>query len=215
MSALGRGIAALLLIVPLLACAEPAPEQYKEGTNYELISPPQPTENTATVEVTEVFWYACPHCSHLEPALLAWLKHKPANVTFIRMPAVLNPSWELLARAYYVAEDLNVLDKTHGAIFSAIHTQHVNLNTDDDVIAFFKTQGLAEADVRNAMSSFSVETKLRRAKQMGERYGITGVPAIIVNGKYRVTGSLAGSNENIIKVVDFLVSKESAPAPAR
>lgn len=215
MKVLGRGFAALLLIIPLLACAQTAPPAFQEGVHYQLVSPPQPTDSGDKIEVLELFWYGCPHCFHLEPVVAEWLKHKPANVTFTRMPVTLNPSWELLARAYYVAEDLGVLDKTHGPLFAAIHTQHINLNTDDDVIAFFKTQGLAEADVRNAMASFSVETKMRRAKQMGERYGITGVPAIIVNGKYRVTGSLAGSNENIIKVVDFLVRKENAPAPAR
>ena len=212
MSVLGRGIAALLLIIPLLACAQSVPEQYKEGTNYELITPPQPTENSDTVEVREVFWYACPHCSLLEPALLAWLKHKPANVTFIRMPAVLNPSWELLSRAYYAAEDLGVLDKIHEPLFHAIHEEHKPMNTDKEVISFFTAHGVKEDDIRNTMTSFSVETKLRRSKQMVERYGLTGVPAIIVNGKYRTNVSMAGSNDAVFKVVDFLVKKESAAA---
>jgi protein dithiol oxidoreductase (disulfide-forming) len=212
MSALGRGFAALLLIIPLQACAQAAPEQYQEGKQYQLINPPQPTENSATVEVKEVFWYACPHCFHLEPALEAWLKHKPANVTFIHMPAVLGPTWELLARAYYSAEDLGVVDKIHEPMFNAIHVEHTPMNTDQDVIKFFTAHGVKEDDIRNAMGSFSVETKVRRAKQMGERYGLTGVPAIIVNGKYRTDVGMAGGSDELFKVVDFLIKKESAAA---
>ena len=210
MSALGRGFAALLLIIPLLACAQSAPEQFQEGTHYQLLNPPQPTENSATVEVTEVFWYACPHCFHLEPALEAWLKHKPANVTFIRLPAAFSPNWELLARAYYSAEDLGVVAKIHEPLFHAIHEEHAPMNTDKDVIAFFTAHGVKEGDIRDAMASFSVATKLRRSKQMGERYGLTGVPAIIVNGKYRTDVTMAGGNAELFKVVDFLIKKEGA-----
>jgi thiol:disulfide interchange protein DsbA len=212
MSALGRGFAALLLIIPLLACAQSAPEQYQEGTHYQLITPPQPTESSATVEVTEVFWYACPHCFHLEPALEAWLKHKPANVTFIRLPAAFNPNWELLARAYYSAEDLGVVAKIHEPLFHAIHEEHTPMNTDKDVITFFTAHGVKEDDIRNAMGSFSVATRVRRSKQMGERYGLTGVPAIIINGKYRTDVGMAGGNDALLKVVDFLIKKESAAA---
>lgn len=215
MSALGRGFAALLLIIPLLACAQSAPEQFQEGTQYQLITPAQPTDSGANVEVVELFWYGCPHCFHLEPTVTEWLKHKPSNVTFIRVPAVLNSSWELLTRAYYAAEDLGILNKIHGPLFHAIHEQHATMNTDKDVIAFFVAQGVAEADISDAMNSFSIETKLRRARQMGESYGITGVPAVIVNGKYRTNAGLAGSTENIFKVVDFLIKKESNAAHAK
>jgi thiol:disulfide interchange protein DsbA len=212
MSALGRGFAALLLIMPLLACAQSTPAQFQEGVQYQRITPALPTDSGANVEVVELFWYGCPHCFHLEPALAAWLKHKPANVTFIRVPATLNPAWELLARAYYAAEDLGVLDKIHGPLFHAIHEQHTPMNTDKDVIAFFVAHGVTEADIGNAMNSFSVETKLRRARQLAEQSGTSGVPAILVNGKYRTSAGEAGSSENLLKVVDFLIKKESVAA---
>lgn len=213
MRALARGFAALLLILPVLACAKTAPEQFQEGVQYHLINPPQPTDSAPNkVEVVEVFWYGCPHCFHLEPTLLTWLKHKPANVDFVRMPAALNPNWELLARAYYAAEELGVLDKIHEPLFNAIHEQHKPMRSDSDVIAFFVAHGVREADIRSALTSFSVETKLRTARQKGERYGVTGVPAIIVNGKYRTDVGMAGSIDNLFKVVDFLVRKESSAA---
>ena len=215
MSLLGRGLAALLLIIPLLACAQTAPQQFQEGTNYELVTPAQPTDSGTNVEVVELFWYGCPHCFHLEPTVTEWLKHKPSNVTFIRVPAVLGPNWGLLARAYFAAEDLGVLNKIHGPLFHAYHELHTPMNTDNDVIAFFVAQGVAEADIRDAMNSFSVETKMRRARQMSENYRLTGVPTIIVNGKYRTNASMAGSTENIFKVVDFLIKKEITAAHAK
>ncbi len=215
MSALGRSFVALLLLIPLLTCAQSAPEQYQAGTQYQLITPPQPTDNGATVEVVEMFWYACPHCFHLEPVLDTWLKHKPANVTFIRVPAAFTPSWEPLARAYYSAEELGIVNKIHEPLFRAIHEEHKPINTDQDVIAFFVSQGVKEEAIRNAMESFSVATKVRRAKQLGERYGITGVPALIVNGKYRTDVGMAGSPDALFKVVDFLIKKESAAAPGK
>jgi len=105
-----------------------------------------------------------------------------------------------------------VLDKIHEPLFHAIHEEHKPMNTDKEVISFFTAHGVKEDDIRNTMTSFSVETKLRRSKQMVERYGLTGVPAIIVNGKYRTNVSMAGSNDAVFKVVDFLVKKESAAA---
>jgi len=213
MRALGRGFAVLFLILPILACAKPAPEPFQEGVQYQLINPPQPTDSGPNkVEVVEMFWYGCPHCFHLEPELAAWLKHKPANVDFVRIPAALNPTWELLARAYYSAEELGVLDKIHTPLFHAIHELHTPMNSDADVVAFFVAHGVHEADIRAAMTSFSVDTKVRNARQKGERYGITGVPAIIVNGKYRTDVGMAGSTANLFKVIDFLVRKESSAA---
>lgn len=211
MRALARGFAVLFLMLPVLACAKPAPEQFQEGVQYQLINPPQPTDSAPNkVEVVEMFWYGCPHCFHLEPTLAAWLKHKPANVDFVRIPAALNPRWELLARAYYAAEELGVLDKIHKPLFDAIHEQHKPMNSDADVIAFFVAHGVPETTIRTALSSFAVDTKVRTARQKGERYGITGVPAIIVNGKYRTDVGMAGSTDNLFKVVDFLVRKESS-----
>ena len=214
MKAFGRGLAALFLIIPLIACAQSPAPSFQEGVQYQRVVPPQPTDSGGKIEVLEFFWYGCPHCYHLEPTLDAWLKHKPANVSFVRIPAALSTAWELLARAYYAAEELNVLNKLHAQLFQAIHEQHTAMNTEDDVVAFFTAHGVAEADIRGAMHSFSVETKVRRAKQLGESYGISGVPTLIINGKYRTGVGMAGGGENLFKVVDYLISQESAQAHA-
>jgi thiol:disulfide interchange protein DsbA len=192
-------------LLPLAAAAA----TYKEKIHYELVQPPQPTTTKDKVEVVEMFWYGCPHCNALEPYVNRWLKRKPANVEFVRIPAVFRPTWELHARAFYTAEILGVLDKTHSAMFEAIHQQKRRLNTEQELMEFFAEHGVKNEDFKRVFHSFAVEAKVRRAKDLSQRYGISGVPSIIVNGKYRTGAQLAGGNANIFKVVNFLVEKES------
>lgn len=176
---------------------------------YETISPAQPVQNTDKIEVIEFFWYGCPHCYSLEPAMLAWLKSKPANVQFIRQPAVFSEVWGKHAKAFYTAEALGVSEKTHADFFDAIQNKKLKLVTEDELAAFFAAHGVKDEDFRAAYNSFSVDAKLRQAEAMSSRYGITGVPALIVNGKYRVTASTAKSQENILSVVNQLIAQEA------
>ncbi len=199
------GILLALISLPILSLAE----DFKEGIHYERVLPAQPTSTGDKVEVVEMFWYGCPHCNALEPYVERWLARKPAAAEFVRIPAVFNPSWEIAARAYYTAEVLGVLDKTHKAMFDAIHGQKRNLNTEAEIMAFFTEHGVNNADFTRVFHSFAVEAKVRRATDLSQRYGIRGVPALIVNGKYRTSGQLAGNSANIFKVVNYLVEQES------
>jgi len=194
-------------LLPGMVFAAP---DYKEKIHYELVLPAQPTTTGNKVEVVEMFWYGCPHCNALEPYVNRWLKKMPANAEFVRIPAIFRPEWEQHARAYYTAEILGVLDKTHSAMFDAIHQQKRHINTDEEIQKFFAEHGVSEKDFKRVFRSFAVEAKIRRAKDMSQRYGIRGVPALIVNGKYRTSAQLAGGNANIFRVVDFLVQKESS-----
>jgi len=183
--------------------------EYKEGIHYIPVNPPQPTSTKDKVEVVELFWYGCPHCYRLEPYVKRWLKKKPANAEFVRMPGVLNPGWELLARAYYTAEILGVVEKVHSPIFDTIHGKRKSLGTEAAIMNVFKEYGVSEKDFKQTFRSFAVETKIRRARDMGRRYQAEGVPAIIVNGKYRISATTAGGPAQVFKVVDYLVKKES------
>jgi thiol:disulfide interchange protein DsbA len=176
---------------------------------YETISPAQPVQNPNKIEVIEFFWYGCPHCYHLEPSVAAWLKTKPANVEFIRQPAVFSEAWGKHAKLFYTAEVLGVLDKVHDDIFDAVQNKKEKLSTEDEAAKFFVAHGVKEEDFHNAYKSFAVDTKTRQAEGVGPRYGITGVPSLIVNGKYRVTGTSAKSAENIFPVVNQLIQQES------
>ena len=176
---------------------------------YEVISPALPVQNPDKVEVIEFFWYGCPHCYSLEPALQAWLKKKPANVEFIHQPAVFSDVWGKHAKAYYTAEALGLNDKLHADFFDAIQNKKQKLLTEDDLAKFFADHGVKDEDFRAAYGSFIVDTKLRQAESMAGRYGITGVPALVVNGKYKITASTAKSQENMLTVVNQLIAQES------
>ncbi|MGR8933703.1 MAG: thiol:disulfide interchange protein DsbA/DsbL [Gammaproteobacteria bacterium] len=180
-----------------------------QGPGYEPLAAAQPTQNPDKVEVIEFFWYGCPHCYDFEPLLEAWTKTLPANVEFIRQPAVFSDLWGKHAKVYFVAEALGVVDKVHREIFDTVQQDKGNLTTEDSVVKFFSTHGIPEADVRNAYNSFLVDTKMRQAQAAAPRYGITGVPAVIVNGKYLVNGKTAGSHEKMIEVMNLLIEQES------
>ena len=203
---------ALLIVVVLPACAQA--KEYQEGKEYTLLSSPQPTSTGNKIEVVELFWYGCPHCFDLEPEVQAWLKRKPGDVELVRMPAVLGQRWELLAQAYYTADLLGVSDKIHPALFDAIHKKHMKINDEAALQAFFVNQGVSAEDFKKTFNSFAVAVKMNNARQMTRRYKITGVPTIIVNGKYSTGARQAGSNEAIFAVVDYLVAQERAAAAA-
>jgi len=187
-----------------------------EGFEYNLVTPAIQTNDSSKVEVTELFWYGCPHCNDFEPILNKWLETKPDNVNFVRIPAVFRESWIPHARAYYTAEALGVLDKTHSLFFEAVHKEHRRLATKKDISAFFVSHGVTQADFDKAWDSFVVQSRVKRAITLTRRSGIKGVPSMVVNGKYRTSASEAGinnpggaSNEGIIEVVNHLVAKEA------
>lgn len=212
MKCLKRGV--LVLFLPFFMVATACAEPYKEGEQYKALAQPQATASADKIEVVELFWYGCPHCYRLEPVIGNWLKNMPDDVEFVRMPAIVGPPWELLAKAYYTAEFLGVMDTVHYALFDAIHKDKKKVVDEAAVQAIFEAQGVSAEDFKNTFNSFAVAVKVNNAKMMTKRYAISGVPTIIINGKYNTSGSLAGSNENILKVVDYLVEQERQAATA-
>jgi thiol:disulfide interchange protein DsbA len=206
-------VAVVILAWAGFAFAVPATQSdkaLKSGTDYDLVNPAQPTEDPAKIEVIEFFWYGCPHCLHFEPHISEWLKHKPANVTFIRQPAVFNARWGAHAKAYFTAQALGVDEKMHADFFDSIQNKRMPLESEDDLAKFFAAHGVKEDDFHKAYRSFAVDSKMRQAEGMAGRYGVDGTPAIIVNGKYRVSAGLAKSLENMISITDALIKQESA-----
>ncbi len=206
-----------LLLAILFAVVQPGLAQageYQEGKEYLLLSSPQPTSTGDKIEVVELFWYGCPHCYELEPAVQAWLERKPDYVELVRMPAIVGPRWELLAKAYYTAELLGISDKMHIALFEALHDKNMKIDDEAALQAFFVDQGVSAEDFQKTFNSFAVAVKMNNSRQMTRRYKISGVPAVIVNGKYSTGAKLAGSNEGVFEVVDYLVEQEHVAAPA-
>lgn len=196
------------LLLPFTVTVTAVAQDYTEGKEYLRLSKPQPTSTPDKIEVVELFWYGCPHCHDLEPYIEKWLESKPDDVEFVRLPAIVGPRWEPLAKAYYTAEVLGVLDKTHTALLESIHVKKQKYTDEEQIMEFFISQGVSAEDFRNAYNSFAVSVKVNNAKQMTRRYVITGVPTVVVNGKFSTSGKFARSNAGIIKVVDYLVVQE-------
>lgn len=200
-----------ILLAALLACltlTAHADDEFVAGQHYQLITPAQPTTTGDKVEVLELFWYGCPHCFAFEPALQEWLKKKPDYVQFARVPAVFAHNWEVHARAYFAAQQLGILDKIHEPLFEAIHKDNRKLFTEDELAPFFAEHGATAEQFHQAYNSFEVDTKTRHVIAATREYGISGVPALIINGKYRSSAQQAGGFDNLLKLVEFLAAKE-------
>ncbi len=196
-------------LLALLAAANSPAEEFVVGQHYQEVKPAVATSTAADkVEVLELFWYGCPHCYAFEPQLQEWLKNKADYIEFVRVPAVFAQNWEVHARAFYAAQQLGVLDKLNGPMFDAIHKEGRKLGSQEEVTQFFADKGVSAEDFKKAYNSFDVDTKTRRAIALTREYGITGVPALIVNGKYRSSAQEAGDFATLLKLVDYLAAKE-------
>lgn len=210
-----RLIAPLLLALPalLLSISPSVAEEgvYRAGVDFDIIGQPVPAGSDGKVEVVEMFWYGCPHCYEFEPLLEDWLENKPENVEFVRIPAIFNnPRWKLHAQAYYTAEVLGILEKFHKPFFNALHRDRLRMNDKASVAQFFERMDVDAKTFEETFESFAVQTKVRRAADLTRRYGITGVPAMIVNGKYRSDGTKARSYERLLDIVESLVKQEAS-----
>ncbi|MCK0105882.1 thiol:disulfide interchange protein DsbA/DsbL [Marinobacter sp. S0848L] len=183
-------------------------DTWKNGVHYRTLSTPVSTAADSGVEVAEVFWYGCPHCYNFKPLSEAWAEKAPDYVNYVRLPAVLGESWAPHAFAFYALESMGELDKVHDALFEALAVERRPLNSAEALADFVADHGVdAEAFVE-AYNSFAVRSRVRQAqtKIMGAQ--VTGTPTMLVNGKYVVTATMARGHENVLKVVDYLVSKE-------
>lgn len=197
----------LLALILSAGLAHAAPE---EMVHYEAINPPVKVDAAESeVVVQELFWYGCGHCYHFEPALNAWLAKKPANVRFERVAVALNPGWVPLSKAYYALRQLGADERLHTALFDAVHKEHRPLGTAEQIADFVAGLGVDRAAFLKAFNGFAVDAEVRKAQQLARQYDITGVPAMVVQGKYRTSGSLAGSNAKMVEVVDALIAKEA------
>jgi thiol:disulfide interchange protein DsbA len=202
-----------LACVALAMSAAAHAQEFQQGVHYQLIQPPQPTNDASKVEVVEAFGYLCPHCANFQPFIEPWQESAPDYVSYIRMPVLFQRAWEPLGRAYYVAEAMGVVDQIHMPLFDALHKQRRRLTNDEDIADFFAEQGIDREAYLKTAKSFAVETKMRRTVTLTQRYGISGTPSIVINGKYLAMARMAGGNNELIQLIDYLVKKEAAELP--
>lgn len=187
-------------------------EAPKIGTTFDAVTQPVTTDNAAKIEVAEIFWYGCSHCYSMDAPLNAWVKKLPSDVYFKRVPGLPNPSWAPMAKTFYAMETLGISEKLHTKLFEAIHkTKSLDPTNEKAAIEWVTLQsGLDKLKVEQAFKSFSINTSLNRAALVFRNSGATGVPSLVIDGKYITSSTMAGGNEQALKTADYIIGNVRA-----
>ncbi|WP_051083804.1 thiol:disulfide interchange protein DsbA/DsbL [Dasania marina] len=204
-------ISALMLMIATTAFAQ---QQYEAGVHYTVLDTPVRTRDASKIEVVEVFWYGCGHCYNFEPIIHAWEESKADDVDFYRSPAMWGGAMKLHAQAYYAAQALKVLDTLHTPLFVTLNVERKRLNTPAAVADLFADYGVDRDQALKTLGSFGVLSQVRQADARARSYKISGTPEVVVNGKYRVSGKMAGGQQQMITVMNYLIAKERAAMAA-
>jgi thiol:disulfide interchange protein DsbA len=216
-------LASLLCALAGAAWADP---NWKQGEQYFLLQPAQPTSVAAgKVEVVEVFSYACPACNMFNPTINKLKASLPASVQWRFVPASWHAEedWKVFQRAYFAALSLGIAERTHDKVFDAVWKTHELAIIDPatnqikdplpslaEVAKYYESVAkLKPGEFLAAAHSFSVDAQMREADAQIRAYQVDGTPSVIVNGKYRVTPQTAGGNDQFVALVQWLVKKES------
>ncbi|MFT4248173.1 MAG: thiol:disulfide interchange protein DsbA/DsbL [Pseudomonas sp.] len=198
---------------PAAPSASPNGPEPVAGTDYLEIEGGQPFQPAAgKIEVAEVFGYVCPACFRFQPLIGPWKAGLPSDVNFVYVPAMFGGTWDDYARAFYAAQTLGVLEKTHEALYQAIHVDaklkgERGRDSVQDIAGFYAGYGVDPKKFADTMASFGVATQTNRAKQFAVRSKIGGTPSLIIDGKYLVKGS---SYQDMLRIADHLIARERA-----
>jgi thiol:disulfide interchange protein DsbA len=198
-----------LVLANAATTTAPTEWRFKAGQDYLVLASAQGTSSSPDkIEVAEIFWYGCPHCYNLEPIVGNWQKKLPADVSFVRIPVMWNPTHQIHARLFYTAQSLNKLEEIHEAVFREMHVNKKMLADEAEIQAFFERFGVSSADFQKTFRSFAVEGQLRRAKELTQRYQMRSVPQMVVNGKYTTDAPGVKNFDTMLAVVGELVERE-------
>ena len=197
--------AALTVAMPALA--------QTAGKDYTPITPAQPTDDAAKIEVLEFFSYGCPHCSDFHPLISAWAAKQPGDVVFKRVPVTFGrAAWANAAKLYYTLEATGDLAKLDGDVFKAIHNDRTNLFDEKAILEWVTKKGVDPKKFSETFNSFGVMSKVKRGDQLAQSYKISGVPAVAVDGKYLVGGQSFGE---VLGTADKLIAKARSEKPGK
>ena len=199
------GLAFAILLICQMASA-----QELDKSKYTVLENPITVSTGDKIEVTELFWYGCGHCFALEPFVKSWLDNQPENAEFVKTPAIFSAGWSFHGQAYYTMEALGVLEEANDAFFHQIHVLRKPISNLDALVKFLEPFGKSEEEVTSTFNSFAVDTKLRNAVKVTRQSTARGVPAILVDGKYHTSVSLAGGQAQLFDVINQLVEKAAA-----
>lgn len=213
---------ALLVFFSGTAIAQQPAESQKPASNtpvradieYRVIKP-QPLSVTSGIEVIDFFWYGCPHCYNLQPALERWISRKPADVTVRRIPAVLRDSWAPHARIYYTLEALGEVERLHQRVYYSYHVEELALSSPGVVAEWAVRNGIARERWDEAYNSAAVQRKVEEAAKLSRAYSVAGTPSLVVNGRYLTSSSMSESLNGVIVILDGLIDKMRREAALR
>jgi thiol:disulfide interchange protein DsbA len=211
-----RFFTSISLFVILISCTaeeknslEPSSgEKYRAGVHYEIVDNPTTVRDPSKIEVTEVFWFGCNHCYALEPYIARWKKDVPADVAFIKSPATWNEMLKTHANIYYTAKALGIEQQFVPAAFNTIQNEGRMLTGNTELEYYFRGFDIDRNKYKAVSTSFGVRNAVEQADKKMKQWKVTGVPSLIVNGKYKVSASRAVRTDQLFDVVDFLVEKE-------
>ena len=190
--------------------AQAADVPLEAGKTYVELTNPVPVSVPGKIEVVELFWYGCPHCYAFEPTINPWAEKLPSDVNFKRIPAMFGGPWDAHGQLFLTLEAMGVEHKVHNAVFDAIQKQGKRLTKPDEMADFVATQGVDKDKFLATFNSFAIQGQIKQAKELAHKYGVQGVPTLIVNGKYRFDLGTAGGPEAVLNVADQLIAKERA-----
>ncbi|KRP47564.1 Thiol:disulfide interchange protein DsbA [Pseudomonas libanensis] len=190
--------------------AQAADVPLEAGKTYVELSNPVPVSVPGKIEVVELFWYGCPHCYAFEPTINPWAEKLPEDVNFKRIPAMFGGPWDAHGQLFLTLEAMGVEHKVHNAVFEAIQKQGKRLTKPDEMADFVATQGVDKDKFLATFNSFAIQGQIKQAKELAQKYGVQGVPTLIVNGKYRFDLGTTGGPEQTLNVADQLIAKERA-----
>lgn len=183
-------------------------QEFRAGKEYVELSAPVPVSEPSKIEVVELFWYGCPHCYQFEPTLNPWVAQLPEDVNFVRIPALFGGVWDVHGQLFITLESMGVEQQVHDAVFHAIHNEKRKLATPEEMAEFLAGQGVDRDRFLSTFNSFAVKGQMAKAKKLAVSYQITGVPVLIVGGKYRFDITTSGGPQQALEVADFLIQKE-------
>ncbi|MDR5874219.1 thiol:disulfide interchange protein DsbA/DsbL [Halomonas sp. CUBES01] len=198
----------MVAVAGLSLSAAVSAQELVEGQHYRALEKPIDTQvDDGQIEVLDIFWYGCPHCYRLQSFVNQWEDTLDDDVTLVKMPATMGGDWNTHATAFYAAKELGIADEMHADFFDAIHQDKRSMTDSDEIAAFFTHYGVSEEEAQEALTAFNVRSNVNKANSRMRDMRLMGVPALVVDGRYVVTPSSAGSLENMPNIADALVDQ--------
>ncbi|WP_248799756.1 thiol:disulfide interchange protein DsbA/DsbL [Pseudomonas sp. MWU13-2105] len=193
--------------------AQAADVPLEAGKTYVELEKPVQVAVPGKIEVIEFFWYGCPHCYAFEPTINPWAEKLPSDVNFVRIPAIFGGPWNAHGQMFLTLEAMGVENRVHKAVFEEVQKTH-KMTQPEEMADFLAGQGVDKQKFLDTFNSFAIKGQMKKSKDLAEQYGISGVPTMIVNGKYRFDLGTAGGPEAALNVADQLIAKERAAMTA-